>query len=230
MATNGFTKIDNSIIFDSSLSLEALGLYIKLSHFSNIDNFSIKRDYIKSISGYGETAFRRVWKELKDKGLLIETKENNKGRYKYSYILKANKNTTKVNDQEENKKHLDSDGNAPIDGQVYIDEVIEETENKDIELIEQKTNFNKQQIKELLKVANNNIEKIIESYNYTIEQDKVKNVFSYTKWVIKNSKSFSKYKRQDYRKDNFNNYQQRNYDFAKLERALLYGEEYELPA
>ena len=126
MATKGFTKINNSIIFDLNLSLEALGLYAKLQYLSTIDNFSIHREHIKSISGYGETAFRRVWKELKDKGILIENKTSNKGRYEYMYTLKNNEAATKVvapvkkKETKPKPKHVDSNGDAPLDGQVHI--------------------------------------------------------------------------------------------------------------
>lgn len=239
MATNGFTKIDNSIIFDSNISLEALGLYIKLSHFSNIKSFSIKRDYIKSISGYGETAFRRVWKELKDKGLLIETKINNKGRYEYSYTLRTNENhESVVSTEKKEAKHVDSDGNKPIDGQVSLGDVLgakkeEEPEEleKNIKAILEITGFNKLQAAELLKTANNDANKVIGCYDYTVSQSDVKNIFSYTKWAIRNNKLFNtSTAKTGTKKGIFNNYRQRSYDFNKLERALLYGEEYELPA
>ncbi len=234
MATKGFTKIDNLIIFDLGLSLEAIGLYVKLQHLSSIDNFSIKRAYIKSISGYGETAFRRVWKELKDKCILLETKTSNKGRYEYSYILKTNHNIGKAITPTEEKKHKysDSDGNIPINGQMYIDDILgkqETTTNENAEVVEGTTGFNKCQSTELLKEANNDVNKVTECYQYALGQIDVKNIFSYTKWAIKNYKSFI-IKPQDYKKTNFADYQQRLYDYDKLERALVYGEQYELPA
>ena len=233
MATKGFTKIDNLIIFDLGLSLEAIGLYAKLQHLSNIDNFSIKRAYIKSISGYGETAFRRVWKELKDKCILLETKTNNKGRYEYSYILKTNHNTGKaITPTEEKKpKHNDSDGNTPINGQIYIDDILgkqETIKNENVEVVAETTWFNKCQSTELLKEANNDVNKVTECHLYALSQSGVKNIFSYTKWAIKNNKSLIN-KSQNYKKTNFADYPQRLYDYNKLEQALVYGEQYELP-
>lgn len=232
MATKGFTKINNSIIFDTDLSLEAIGLYVKLQHLSNIDNFSIKRAYIKSISGYGETAFRRVWKELKDKGVLIEIKTSNKGRYEYSYVLKANEDTENVVSKEEKKpKHVDSDGNKPINGQININDIMEgSSSNEDIEVVAEITGLNKLQSAELLRVANNDVDKVIGCYNYTIRQSNVKNLFSYTVWAIKNNKLLNiGTELAERKKSTFNNYPQRTYNFDKLERALIYGEEYELP-
>lgn len=228
MATKGFTKVNNSIIFDTDLSLEAIGLYVKLQHLSNIDNFSIKRTYVKMISGYGETAFRRVWKELKDKGLLIETKVNNKGRYEYSYTLKTNENVVSIEEKE--PKH-DSDGNKPIDGQVNVNDILEKSNsNENIEVIAKNTGLDKAQSAELLKVADNNVNKVMECYNYTIRQNNIKNIFRYTMWTIKNDKLLNVYTESEERKKGtFNNYSQRTYNFDKLERALIYGEEYELP-
>lgn len=232
MATKGFTKVDNSIIFDMNLSLEALGLYIKLKHLSTIENFKINREYVKSISGYGETAFRRVWKELKDKGVLIETKSRNKGRYEYTYEVKANENKKAP---AKSQKPVDSDGHVPVEGQVHIEEIIESVDHeeadqapgtKEIMKVVDETGFNAEQSKDLLKAANNDAVKVIKCYRYALSQKNVRNIFNYTVWAIKNN-----FKEGDFVRNNsvFNNCGQRVYDFNKLERALLYGEEYQLP-
>ncbi|MPQ32415.1 hypothetical protein E4V42_13335 [Clostridium estertheticum] len=237
MATKGFTKINNSIIFDLNLSCEAIGLYAKLQYLSTMDNFSIRREHIKSISGYGETAFRRVWKELKDKGVLIENKTSNKGRYEYIYTLKNNECVTKPVDPVKKKKpkHIDSDGEAPLDGQIHIDEVLgaEQQEvvtiNEDVRAVVQVTGLKDAEVAELLKVASNDVTKVIECHKYSVGQENVKDVFSYTKWAIKNNEVL-KCKKEYAAKGTFNDYPQRIYDFDKLEKALLYGEQYELPA
>jgi hypothetical protein len=239
MTTKGFTKIDNLIIFDRDLSLEALGLYVKVQHLASIDNFKIQRNYIKSISGYGETAFRRVWKELKEKGILLETKTTNKGRYEYSYTLKANHITAKVTALvEENIKHVDSDGNTPITGQVSLDDVLEvekeevpEELEENIKAILEATGLNKLQAEELLKESSNDLNKVIDCYKYATSQSDVKNTFNYTKWAIKNNKLFNTSTVvTERKKTNFTDYEQRVYDYDKLEKLLLYGEQYELPA
>lgn len=237
MATKGFTKVDNLILLDSALSLEAKGLYAILKHLSAIPNFSIRRDYVKSISGYGETAFRRVWKELKDEGMLLETKSRVKGRYVYTYILKTDKSeaTTVANAPVEEKKTkpVDSDGNIPLDGQVNIDEVIgahqqeiSEANEKVTEVV-RATGFNDSQAKELLELTSNDVSKVIENHDYTLKQKDVKNIFNYTRWVIANKINVQE---SNTIKSTFNNFKQRQYDFSKLKKALLYGEPYELPA
>ncbi|MBU3155209.1 hypothetical protein [Clostridium estertheticum] len=237
MATKGFTKINNSIIFDLNLSCEAIGLYAKLQYLSTMDNFSIRREHIKSISGYGETAFRRVWKELKDKGVLIENKTSNKGRYEYIYTLKNNEGVTKPVAKVKKKKlkHLDSNGDAPLDGQITIDDVLgsEQQEviaiNEDVRAVAEVTGLKDVEVAELLKVASNDAAKVIECHKYSVAQENVKDIFSYTKWAIKNNKVL-KCKKEYSAKGTFNDYPQRTYDFEKLEKALLYGEQYELPA
>ncbi|MEG0297443.1 MAG: hypothetical protein RR620_12060 [Clostridium sp.] len=83
----GYSQIDNSILLNKNLSLEAKGLYSIIKHFSTIPNFKIKRSHILSISGYGEKAFRRVWKELKTFGLLVESKVRQGSKWIYSFTL-----------------------------------------------------------------------------------------------------------------------------------------------
>lgn len=237
MATRGFTKIDNSIVFDLDLSLEALGLYIKIKHLATIENFKIRRDHIKSISGYGETAFRRVWKELKDKGVLVETISRNKGKYEYTYTLeKEDIKTENSKKKEKVKTVVDSDGNIPLDGQVHITDLIAQEQsaeitNEEVEEISKETGFKDTEAIEILKIANNNITKVKECFRYVISQENVKNIFNYTKWAIKNNVKYSSSDKVPgiKKKSTFDNFTPRKYDFNKLERALLYGEPYELP-
>lgn len=239
MATKGFTKIDNSILFDLDLSTEAIVLYAKLQYFSSMKNFKINREHMKSVSGYGETVFRRAWKELKDKGLLIQNKTRNKGRYEYIYTLKTNELNVTTKEEKKAQKSVDSDGNAPLEGQVTINEV-EQVENEapkgdeitteNIMAVEEVTGLNSIESLELLKIAKNNVTKVIECYKYALRQKGVKNIVAYTKACIAKNINIPN---KDY-EDNakvlmFNSYNQRQYDYDALERALLYGEDYQLP-
>lgn len=83
----GYSQIDNSILLNKNLSLEAKGLYSIIKHFSTIPGFKIKRSHILQMSGYGEKAFRRVWKELKTFGLLVESKTRQGSKWIYSFTL-----------------------------------------------------------------------------------------------------------------------------------------------
>lgn len=131
--TNGKTIIENTIIFDKGLSLEAIGLYAIIKHYSTISNFKIRRDHIKSVSGYGETAFRRVWKELKDTNLLLEHKKRINGKFKYEFTLSTKnfsteKETKKIQHKKEDFKTLDE--------QVAIEESLQASEAKEANLID----------------------------------------------------------------------------------------------
>ena len=238
MATKGFTKIENSIIFDLELTPAAFMLYAVVKHYASIEGFKINREHIKSVSGYGETAFRRAWKELKDKGLLIQGKERAKGKFEYTYYLEGGK-PSKAKDlvsKDDGKIHIDSDGNKTLKGQVTIDDVLPQGEedkqvkNENVDVISEGTGLNEKQSKELLKAAGDDITKVFESYKYVMQQRQIKNIFGYTKWAIKNINTIGGVRGSSGGKGYFNNYKQRTYDFNKLERALLYGEEYELPA
>ena len=154
----GFTKIDNCILLDTGLSLEAKGLYGILKYLSTIPNFKIAREYVKRVSGYGETAFRRIWKELKESGLLLENKLRDKGKFVYTYTLKEIETKVKTKIKENEPKHIDSDGNVPMDGQVSIDDISEvEKEvpiNENLTAVVETTGFTNAEATELLKEAN----------------------------------------------------------------------------
>lgn len=225
--SNGFTKIDNSIIENENLSFDAKGIYMVISRYISIPNFKINKSHIKSVTGLGLIRFNRAWKELKEKGLLIQTKTSVNGRFEYAYSLgKAITPVEKVENipEEEPQKPVDSNENKPLAGQIYIYEV--ESETKDIDTVTKETGFNKTNAKELLKAASNNILKIIQAYKYALQQSNVKNLFKYTLWCIKNNICN---KENKVKTSTFNDYEQRKYDYDKLEKALLYGEEYELP-
>jgi hypothetical protein len=239
MVTKGFTKIDNCILLDSDLSLEAKGLYAMIKHLSTIPNFKIARDYVKKISGYGETAFRRVWKELKEARLLLENKLRDKGKYVYQYTLKNDETETKTKALVKGTEHkyLDSDGNVPIQGQVNIDDVLVEKQkevpgiDENVAVVSEATGFTNLEAIKLLKEAENNVTKVMESYVYVKAQKNIKNLFNYTKWVIKNGIVNQHINGSVNNKvSTFNNFKHREYDFDRLEKALLYGEQYELPA
>ncbi|WP_251861023.1 hypothetical protein [Clostridium sp. Marseille-Q2269] len=229
METKGFSQISNILIFDLGLSGNAFLLYAKIQHHVGKKDFRLNRDHIKSISGYGETAFRKAWKELKDKEILIQTKKRIKGKFVYEYILKFKVESKKQNKEEikntqVKENPIDSDGNDPVKGQVYIDEVLEnkeEIEDKSVELVANETGFNKKESYELLQLTNNDAKKVLEGYKYALSQSNVKNVFNYTKWSIRNNKTLSSASASNNKIDRFNNFEQRNYDFKKLENLLI---------
>lgn len=198
MATKGFTKISNSIMIDYALSIEALGLYTKIVHYNAIPDFKLNREFIKRLSGYGDTAFRRVWKELKDKGVIQQISFKENGRFRVEYTV----NTLTLLD--EAKKE---------------DEQLEEVpeDNEEIKEIKNKTGFNGKEANDLLKIAD--VKTIIKYCKYVASKGaEVKNRFAYTRKLIVDKVHIVKEK-----VTGWNNYDQRNYDFNKLESAI-YGE------
>lgn len=209
----GYAKIDNEIYLNPNISGPACKVYLIVKHYSTIPGFKIIREKIKAFSGFGETMFRRAWKELKELGLLLESKIVVNGRYEWRYKLKG---------QEVNKK------------KEKVAALVEGKENlyaaDDIQAVKNITNLSEEQCAELLKIAKGDIKKIEESYRYTSNKSGVKSLYGYLKWVIKHldlcntvSSSINKIK------STFNNFSQRTYDFVKLENAIHYGEAYELP-
>lgn len=68
---------------NKSVSLKAKGLYF-IMQSEGIES----KEKIKEIAGVGEKAFNSAWKELKEKGYLIQEKHRYAdGKYKYIYYL-----------------------------------------------------------------------------------------------------------------------------------------------
>ncbi|WP_410506326.1 hypothetical protein ACER0A_002295 [Haloimpatiens sp. FM7315] len=87
---NDYTKIQNFVLFKAGLSSKAIVLYMKLLYLFNLEkNAKIDRMHFKYLSGYGETAFKKAWKELKTKGLVTQTKKRDCGKLTYEYYLKT---------------------------------------------------------------------------------------------------------------------------------------------
>ncbi|MEG0667857.1 MAG: hypothetical protein RR460_04450 [Clostridium sp.] len=121
------TEVDNSILLNENLSLEAKGLYTIIKHFSTIPNFELRRSYLLKMSGYGEKSFRRVWKELKEFGLLLESKTRQGSKWIYSFTIGTLKEI--VADVKEGvKKAID-----------VVKKATSKVKNENTELIEGKT-------------------------------------------------------------------------------------------
>ena len=210
-----YTKIDNSVLLDKNLSLEAKGLYAIIKYYSTIPGFSLHREHIKSVSGYGETAFRRVWNELKDAGLLEHTKTRKNGRINHVFTLVVEKVTKKSKEEVKDHKPLDSDGNEPLEGQVYIDEVLE----RNIELLKDETGLNKEQCLEVLNECDNNIVKVLEKWSIVKKLNYQKPFYALVKAIKENWTNNKKEVKKNNSK--FFNFESHDYDYDELERQLL---------
>lgn len=206
--TNGKTFLENTIIFDKGLSLEAIGLYAIIKYYSTISNFQIKREHIKSVSGYGETAFRRVWKELKENNILKEHKKRVNGKFDYEFTLLTSGKS------EDKKSKVDSNGQTPLDGQIEAEEALEQVEKEEINKIIKATGVTGEEAREELRVAKS--------------KEGIKDVVQYTIGTINNKKRIEKElektvenKKQEINPKSFNNFPARDYDYAELEIKLL---------
>lgn len=83
-----FSMVSNHAIRNESLSLRAKGLYSLIQSYVTIDGFVLYKGFLQAKCVEGSRAFDSAWKELKDRGYLIQYKlkdENN--RYCYEYDL-----------------------------------------------------------------------------------------------------------------------------------------------
>lgn len=69
-----FAQVSNVALRDETLSLKAKGLLALIESYLSLDNFTLYKQFLINKSKDGETAFRSAWKELKDKGYLIQYK------------------------------------------------------------------------------------------------------------------------------------------------------------
>lgn len=198
MATKGFTKISNSVLFDLNLSANAFMIYSTLVNLSTRKNFIIKRDYVKHLVAMGEKSFAKAWKQLKDLGLLLmkRTREGKKWNYEFSLSEKTSiKNKNKKDGKKKNDAPIDSNGEKPLDGQVHVDELLDSAtpelqankvtpvDLKEIELISNETGLEKEKAEQLLKIAEP--KKILEVYEYA--KSRAKNLYSFMFKAIKDN-------------------------------------------
>lgn len=81
----GVRKLENleKVLKDKNLSLKAKGLYSLI-----FINKNFNKESLKSMCSEGKEGFENTWKELKEKGYLIQKKEQKNGRFNYIYSLK----------------------------------------------------------------------------------------------------------------------------------------------
>lgn len=83
-----FTQVSNDALRDPSLSLKAKGLYSLIQSYITLENFILYKNTLKQVCKEGEKAFEASWKELKDRGYLIQYKlRGEKGSFYYEYDL-----------------------------------------------------------------------------------------------------------------------------------------------
>lgn len=160
-AIKGFTKADNSILFNSELSNNAKLIYIQIKYYSSIPNFKLNKALILKDSKLSVNTFDKVMKELREANLVFQytEKQGKKNIYWYS--------------TEELKANVDSNGIKPVEGQINIDDVTGANEkvqaikqsketridnHKNVRLIRNVINIDKSKFdKEILSLADENL-------------------------------------------------------------------------
>ena len=83
-----FTIVTNKVIRSKDLSPNARFLYMFIRSYITLQGFTIYKNFIKTETTFKKETFNRAWKELKDKGYLIQYRIcGNKGHFKYEYEL-----------------------------------------------------------------------------------------------------------------------------------------------
>lgn len=222
--TKDYLKFRNAIKKDNNLSLEESYMLEVLFDYYNVSNgyaYPPYENLMADLKTKRRAKISKLLKSLEKKGYISIKKKGKKNIY---YILKylfLNKSKSKTTKQKHNAP-VDSNGNIPVEGQMHVEEIINTKEHEEVAAI---TGFNKKQADELLKVADNKIEKIVQAFEYAKSKGKI--AFAYVRWCIKNLDVSKLLKRDTTKTDKFkfNNFDPRKYDYDKLENGLLGWEE-----
>ncbi|MDZ4993310.1 hypothetical protein GNF80_10080 [Clostridium perfringens] len=217
----GFTKVDNSILFNSNLSNNSKLIYIFIKHYSSISNFKLSKSLLLKDSGLSKNTLEKSLKELKEKGLIFLNSERHGSKNIYWYSLLEVKD---IKTKQIDTKPIDSDGNTPLKNQLHIDDIAKIVQNP----VEKE---NKLTIEErLVKATKANIERVRQAIKYA-EKNNAVNVYEYALKTIKHNWDLHK-NHINNKVVNFCNFKQREYDYDLLEKQLLGWDndsEYELP-
>jgi len=89
-----FSQISNNVLRDTKMSLKGKGLYSIIQSYITIENFILYKTTLKKQCKEGNKAFESAWKELKDRGYLVQYRlRDKKGNFYYEYDLLDNVHT-----------------------------------------------------------------------------------------------------------------------------------------
>lgn len=220
--TKDYLKFRNAVKQDTSLNLEESYLLETLFDYYNVDCGYAYPKYehlMSDLKTKRRAKISKLLKALEKKGYISIKKKGKKNTYYLLKYLFLNKSNNKV--KQKRNVPVGSNGNIPVEEQMHVEEIINDKKHGEVVAI---TGFNKKQAYELLNVADNKIEKIVQAFEYSKSKGKVG--FAYVRWCIKNL-DVSKLVKRDTKveKFKFNNFDQRKYDYDKLENSLLGWEE-----
>lgn len=115
-----FAQVSSVALLDNTLSSKAKGLYSLIQYFINIPDFILYKNTLRKHMAEGNKAFESMWKELKDKGYLIQYRlQGEKGYYYYEYELLDEPNlelANEIHSSQNRKKSEEKIHNPKKDG------------------------------------------------------------------------------------------------------------------
>ena len=83
-----FTAASNTVLFDERLDMDTKTLHNMINYFISIPDFVLYKGHLQRVTGLGQRAFNRMWKQLKENGYLVQHKlKGEKGMFYYEYEL-----------------------------------------------------------------------------------------------------------------------------------------------
>lgn len=83
-----FSMVSNNALRDPELSLRAKGLYSLIQSYITLEGFTLYKNFLMTQSKDSHNTFDLAWKELKQKGYLVQYRINGEnGRINYEYEL-----------------------------------------------------------------------------------------------------------------------------------------------
>ena len=82
-----FAAVSNIALRDENLSLKAKGLYALIQSYITLENFTLYKSYLKSLSTDGLRSFNTAWEELKEFGYLKQLRIRDENGFRYEYEL-----------------------------------------------------------------------------------------------------------------------------------------------
>lgn len=210
-----FLKLAEYLITDKQINSNELRIYIYLINLFNREkdcSYPAIETIAKDINLSSRTVKNCIAQLVKLGYMEIEKKKSVKGNYntyknfKFMILDKKQEVTPKVN--------VDSNGQKPLDGQIGVEEALEQAEKEEINKIIKATGVTEEEAREELRVVKS--------------KEGIKDIIQYTIGTINNKKRNEKElektvanKKQEINPKSFNNFPAREYDYDDLERKLL---------
>jgi plasmid replication initiation protein len=201
-------KLENVLSLKSKYSIR---LYEVLK--SNLFKKCIEVEIVelKKMLGVNEKSYN-VYQNLKNKVIITAQKELNKItdiKFEFEEIKTGRKVTSLkfiIHSKDKAKREI------AATTEMLSDDLI-----KQVQSICYKHKIKANEASGILKDANNNIDLIKQCYEYLLNKDNIKNIVGYMRKLVK---GFDE-PQSNNKIDRFNNFEQRTYDFEKLENKLL---------